>query len=412
MILAERASPTLGTTNPARSTGPGDSKNVDVAIPLIAPLPQNLLRPLIECRVRGDRRTDRDFYAPKNDNSTDLLARTRVGLEWKTKGATVQLQYQVAHDEKWTQAHNGMDERRDMRLALVQFSSAGVRYTVGRQPLKKGFGRLVSDCDFNNIGISYEAVHAETPRSDFAFGRLAYSFGGDWQSRFAYASYRSRFGETMLLSKFEPHRAVYTLDQTTTVKAGAWNIEGELALQAGDDHGKDLTAGAGFLRTAFAADSKTDLLVTFAGASGGTGPNAVHTFDQGFSAFHGAHGVSDLCGWRNVTMVGLTAKRKLQRRVDASLTYFRYGLWSAEDAWFSGVGKVNKGPNGVFQDPSGKSGRELGDEVGLEVKWVADSHFTYSAGAAIFHPGHFVEVQEPGRTKDQVYGYLMANYRF
>jgi hypothetical protein len=239
-------------------------------------------------------------------------------------------------------------------------------------------------------------------------GQVGYSYNCDHQTRMNVLATRSAGVELLFLGKHQPNRHLYTLDLTHRTKFGPVLSEFELAGQAGSNSGASVHAWAGFERLTVPLDRTTSLALTGALASGG---REGETFDQVFGAYQWAHGVSGLTGWRNCQILGLTAKRELAGNLVVSLSAFRFGLADARDAWYSGSGGINRGPSGQMRDPTGRSGRELGSEIGLCLDWKQDSQRSLAFGIAQFAPGRFVR-RQVAEAVPEFYGYVMSTYRF
>ena len=72
-----------------------------------------------------------------------------------------------------------------------------------------------------------------------------------------------------------------------------------------------------------------------------------------------------------------------------SLDFNRFKLAQAKDAWYYCTGKKMR------WDPTGASGRDLGDEIDLIWKYHVHRHVTLMAGCCAFFPGHFIQTTGP-----------------
>jgi len=108
-------------------------------------------------------------------------------------------------------------------------------------------------------------------------------------------------------------------------------------------------------------------------------------FSQLFGSAFGPYGFTRYFSWENI--LNPAVHLSLRPRPDLRFEAFLRGYWlaSASDAW------VRTGR----RDPDGDSGRHLGRELDLRLRWQATENLLLDAGYAHFLPGSFVERTGP-----------------
>ena len=147
-------------------------------------------------------------------------------------------------------------------------------------------------------------------------------------------------------------------------------------------------------------------------ASGGGHGGTTNTFDQLYPSVHDRHGLIDMVGWKNVRDLGLGFRYDPDKATSVKLQFHAFGLDSARDAWYGAGGGPNRRPGGVFRDPTGAKGRDLGDEFDVDAARNLNARQTVRAGLGVFRPGRFVRAFNGSATRDQVWGYVQWGYRF
>jgi hypothetical protein len=367
---------------------------------------QVTLKPIVEVRQRMERRIDRDFADASNDNRTDLFGRYRVGLGFGLREWSGKLVYQVADDEAWTASRNWMTERRDVVLAYAERKVGPGVLTLGRQRLKIGTERLLSEANWSNLTFSFDAVRFRTKEWDVFAGKPAVAPRMRSEARLAGGVLRSEAGETLLVFTHDaPNTAPsdrWTLDHVVRTSSGRLGVELEAAGQAGRDPGGRVDAWAVAGKLSYALTPR--LSVT------SEANLATSDFDVLYGAMHARCGIMDLQGWRNAQNLGLGLKFRASKTVDLGLDWHALALRDARDPWFGNTGSPYRRPGGVYVDPTGASGRDLGQEFDVEARWQAGHGITVGGGIGIFQPGRFV--RQLGGEGRQTFGYLEMTYRF
>lgn len=369
-------------------------------------LPKIDIRPTYEIRERFDRRIDRDLNRAKDDNKSDLLGRYRIGLDlsagkWKGK-----LVYQVAEDECWSQPSNFMTERRDLIYGYAEGPVAGGKLTLGRQKLLIGTGRFVSDVNWNWVTTAYDVADWKTKNFEFFGGKVGVTNVPSEDYRLAGAVYRNQGSEALLLYNHDTPIATDTnrgtLDYIHRGKKGGLTTLIESAVQVGKQGDGDVN-GMGLVgQVTYQTLRKVALF-----AEGSIGNAAL---DTGFGAAHSRNGLLDVQGWRNSKNAGVGLRITPTKTLNLSVDYHALSLNDATYPWYSSTGAIFKRSKGIYQDPTGNSGHDIGQELDFEAKWEYKPEVLVQAGLGIFRPGHFA--RSLGANREHTYGYVQLTYRF
>lgn len=366
-------------------------------------------------RTRFERRVDRDFQEANNDNRSDLHQRLRVGFNVNlTKKVAANVQYQYAHTLTWSKAKNFSDENSDLFVANAQFKEDAGTFTVGRQRINLGSERLVGSLEWVNAGRSYDAARFENKTWDVFFGRIGVQNVRPRYVRLAAASNKNALGTTSLIFKHDKTTAG-NVDLTTLAHAYRkqfrnYELDAEGALQFGRNAGKDQEAWAIHAQANVPLDSKTKVSLEVNSASGGSSGNTIRTFDNLYPTNHKFYGLMDLHAWKNVDMLALGLTHSPSKSIDVKARAASSRLHDAKDAWYGAAGGPNRHSGGPFIDPTGNSGKEIGEEVDLEVVWRRNPKQALSAGFGVFFPGKFVK-KEAGDDRQQVFGFVMFSLK-
>ena len=375
------------------------------------------IKPIFDLRERFERRLDKDFSEEHQDNKSDLLSRWRAGIAFSYKKQfSGQIVYQYAHDLFWTAASNGSEERSDLLLGYVDFKAMDGKVRLGRQQLVKGSQRLVGPGEWGNTARSWDMARYSVGRWDAFFGKLAVNSAPSRDALLGGFSYGSKYGETMMLYRHDKHSGtqddIYTLDHTYKYKVGKFSADLEVAGQAGRTADSKLEAWASSLRVNYQHDAKTKFYVEGNAASGGTRGDTSLTFDQFYATNHTKYGILDAQGWRNMKGLTLGVNYKPTKALSLNAEYHRFGLWAADDAWYSDGGKPNKGDGFTFKDATGSKGTDVGGEIDFWGSYELDKHSAFEAGISWFKPGAFIKAFAGAGNQDQVYGYVQYRIKF
>lgn len=373
------------------------------------------ITPVIEVRGRWEQRLDRDFHRA-DDNRTQYLTRIRAGAQFKLeKQIDAELVFQFGQYDTHLRGNTTRDPRRDVVLGNVAWTTPdGGRLVVGRQRIRLGNSRLFGVSDFSHVSRSFDAVQYQGKRW-FAFGgALAVNPSPSREGRVAGAGYHGPFGTTMVAYRSDrrngPSRQSWTLDHLYQKQFGDFKVDAEVAIQRGVVGARDLRAWAGSLRIGHHFSDRFGGYLEGNVASGGGNSGVTHAFDQIYASNHDHYGILDMQGWRNMQGLSLSFDYKATQDLTLNLQYHRFGLYDAKDAWYGDGGGVNAG-RVPFVDPTGRSGKDVGQEISLLANYKLNKHTTLEAAIGTFVPGNFVK-RLNGTTRDQRYFYIMANWKF
>jgi len=364
--------------------------------------------PVFTLRERIERRTNRDFNQAVDDDRTVLGTRVSVGTAFKGKGFSGQLLYNFNQDNIYMRTGDKVETRSDLQLGYIKFAGQSGEWTVGRQFIKKGNERLIGDAPWPAVSVAWDGVRFQNRTWDAWATRLGAANRASRQTNMAGAAYTSVAGETMYFYRHGEGVDAHTLDHLFSQTKGKRTISAEAAVQAGKRQGKDLQAWAVAARYTYRPDPKLSLAVEGAAASGGSNPNRSFTFENALASNHPIYGLMDMQSWKNTQILSLYATYKPSASWTVDLGYHRFGLRDAADAWYGSSGTVNGG----LVDPTGRSGREVGQELDLQVAYNPTAKLGFLAGVSTFNPGRFVRSIRGANATDQTWLFAQVSFRF
>lgn len=155
------------------------------------------------------------------------------------------------------------------------------------------------------------------------------------------------------------------------------------------------------------------LSIEYSFASGDTDPEdgKVGTFQGVFGARDKMYGRMNLMDWSNLHDLQLNVELKPLKRVQLYLGVHRFWLDEEKDGW-----SLNRS---AYRDVAGDSGRHLGDEVDLAIKWKVHApalgsalQIDLMAGYGHFWPGDFVKNVADNNAADWVFAQVECTYVF
>lgn len=379
--------------------------------------PELKVSPYLDVRIRYERRLDRDFFEPKADNRSDFLTRCRPGVKLQYgKEWSGEFQYQLAHDEILRPGLTMSDEASDLNLAFVKFKDKNYEVTFGRQKINIGSERLIGSLEWAMVGRSFDGVRVTTKNWDaFAF-KVGVAAPMPRKTKIVGGTYSSSLGLSSLIFKSDDQPAFptdhWTLSHLYQKQFGKWAYDAEAAVQAGHMSGKKLQAWALHLAATYSFNKTTKGFLEFNAASGGSNADNVYTFDNLLPTNHKFYGSMDLQAWKNMQEIAFGVEHKFDAKLSGKANYRVFSLRDASDAWYGAGGGPNSGGLGTFVDPTGTSGRDIGNEFNLEFNYKQSATTTFSGGFGIFSPGGFVKKLNGGSANTQYWFYLMTQFKF
>lgn len=148
------------------------------------------------------------------------------------------------------------------------------------------------------------------------------------------------------------------------------------------------------------------LQVEYAFGSGDDDPGDGRSreFNNLFPTNHPFYGYADLVGLRNLHDFRVTTAAALHRKLLVEADYHRFLLAAPRGAWKNAGGRV------LGFDPTGRSGRDLGQEFDLTARLPLHKHVSVLAGYSAFLPGAFaIRTRGP---ETHHFGYLQTTVQF
>jgi hypothetical protein len=392
---------------------------------------------------------DYPFTADQKGTTWDWGQRTRFRAMTKWKIFRAELEFQGANsgedtdtDVVGTSTFNAANvQQLFVSATLENFWETGLRTDVhvGRINMDIGSRRLVARSRFSNTSQAFDGIHwrlAKTTEwffrafvtqavfNDDNTDRLAlftnkenlfwglsaenrqflwtraqlYYFGTDWESQ---GSRPSRTHSTIGLRVYDPP------------KSGQFDFDTESVIQFGNFDGRDLLAHFHHISFGYTFPSlwSPRVLTMYDYASGTANPNGnkTHTFDGLFGARRGELSATSLFGpffRSNISSPGVRLQLHPLGIFDVNLKYRAWFLAQSKDAW------VNSG----MQDPTGDSGKFLGQDVEVRLQWHPTPNTTIDAGYEHFFKGSYIKDQTgvPGNppSDDTNYFYIQTELMF
>jgi hypothetical protein len=390
-------------------------------------------------RWRFEFRDNLDFRSP-NDFDFFVGQRLRLTLQARLHS---HLRAFVQGEDVWLFGsetdkigHNLSTNLHQAYLDWKPWGTTNWNLLVGRQEFIYGEERLVGAFNWDNVGRSFDAARLRYRRgawtNDFFWGRLAKVPRGNLPSRPGnqdlYGVYLTRVSprgsaSTELYGLFlrDGLRTAgerRTAPQTTRVftlgfrrlvqpKSGWWyGVENawQFGHRGPDSHGAvALSSKTGYTWT---KRWQPALQFEYNFATGDHDPTDGNSneFNNLFPTNHPFYGYADLEGWRNLHNFRLMAAARLHPKLTVEADYHRFLLASRRGAWKSATGIV------LGFDPTGESGRDVGQEVDLTLRLPLHKHFSLLAGYSFFLPGRFAARTRGPETSQ--FGYIMPTLRF
>jgi hypothetical protein len=294
--------------------------------------------------------------------------------------------------------------------------------TGGIQRLAIGNQRLLGECcEWNNYGISWDAIRFQASRFDAFAGQLTLAPKESKYARLVGADYDSFLGKTLFYFNHDRDNVgsvaesynVYTIDQDYKRKVKGVTLEAEGAFQTGDEASNEVRAFATVGRVSKDFGSKFSAYIDGQMMSGGQEHGKIMDFTTPYGQNHIYNGSMDIQGGSNKRSLALEGDYKFSPKIDTELIYTRIGLFDDRDAWYGKYFVVNKTGSTSFVDPTGKKGGDVGQELDFATKWRFQKNTELNVGASEFIPGNFVKAFIPsGHAQNQVWLYTQISYKF
>jgi hypothetical protein len=296
---------------------------------------------------------------------------------------------------------------------LFTLGDAPVYARVGRQELLFGSQRLVSPLDWGNTRRTFQGarVFRTTEKFDFDMfwaqpvvpnrDRLDsvdnnQNFAGAWatyrptktSSVDAYYLMLDNTNRTTQQGVVRAPFTRHTIGGRATGQKDAFLYDFEGAMQLGTQAGKDVVAGmatAGVGYTLKDAPWTPTAWLYYDYASGGTGGNTVHTFNQLFPFGHYYMGWIDQVGRQNIHDINVHLFMYPRKWLTVWLQGHTFYLADKRDALYNAAG------NAIRRDATGRAGSEVGQEVDAVLNFHLGKHTDVLVGYSHLWGGDFLQ---------------------
>lgn len=375
------------------------------------------ITPIIEHRFRVERKLDRDFLDALSDNATDWHFRTRLGLNAKDKdGNKFVFLFQFGSTEAISNGRTVRTTSYDVNLANWERTFDDWTLTLGRQGYKLADGRLIcSQSYWGNLGRTFEGARVRNKSWEFFAFKEAVSTPRNQDLKAGVVSHTWEGGQTSVIytqnDRTPGTTKHYTLNHVYKRPVGRADLTLEGSVQGGRFNGADHGAFAGTVNLSSKVDKTVTAFVEASVVSGSSGPKS-GAFDAIYPSPILPHGMRSQVGFKNLKELTFGAfwQPDAKLKVDGFLTFV--GLFDSKDAWYGIGGSPNRRQGGIYQDPTGASGSQVGSYLQFEGFYKLTKHDTLSAGLGFFFPGTFIKRQLGTSPTTQNWGYLGYAWKF
>jgi hypothetical protein len=305
----------------------------------------------------------------------------------------------------------------DLHQAYIQadhFLTSDLSLRIGRQELSYGNERLVGAFDWDFVGRSFDAIKVVYAKKSWSADIFAarvtdlQGFGGFGLQRDFYGVYLKSLNDNpshkleaygfYLRDNFLRRREDGSLDWTGIYTVGArheirseggFYYDGEAAFQTGhlgpDDHRAFALAGTVGKYFKSARSPHFVFEYDFATGDGDFRDGKSREFIDLFPNNHIHYGYMDLLGWRNMHDFRLNFGFDPTSKLSFDADYHKFLLHKGDGRWSSASGST------LGFDPSGSSGRDIGQELDFTVRFPYKEHIKFMAGYSLFLPGEFAK---------------------
>ncbi|MDE2509388.1 MAG: alginate export family protein [Planctomycetota bacterium] len=242
---------------------------------------------------------------------------------------------------------------------------------MGLYSVYKGFKYQTIDTYFLDL---VDTAHVVTGRFGTLGGYTIPTIGARWSG-----DYKGWLWET---------EDAYQFGKQADMNRSAWSV----------------TTGAGRRRSDWWATPELWFYFDYASGTKHPGSGTYSTFNQLFPLAHKYFGFLDLIGRQNIIDLNSVLVLKPTSRIRLLAWYHHFMLDSATDALYNAQGLPSR------IDPTGRSGRNVGDEIDFILDLVLSPHNDFQLGYSTFSPGGFIEHTGVGSGASFFYG--MYTFRF
>jgi len=325
---------------------------------------------------------------------------------------------------------------RQVYLEWLHIGDSPLGFKIGRQTIFYGDNRVWGPGDWGNVGrYTWDAAKAivDLPFAETHFifaNRVSYDpddFDQPDRRLDAYGAYTMVKNLPFTLDLFwvgkhthpylvvnaqgdhldlDTHTAGFYLDG----KVGKnWDYAGTLAHTVGERNSDNVDAWGANTHLGYTFDAPWEPRIggEFSYGSGDHRPGQgdYETFDGAFGAVDILYyGRMNLFCWMNIQDYQASFSLKPTQRLKLFADWHLFRLDSSTDAWYYVNGQTQR------QDPTGRSGSIVGQELDLMLSYKVTGHWQMLAGYSHFFPGSFLKNTGPSPAADWVF--LQATYSF
>ena len=415
--------------------------------PVVLPQPDPL-QFTFQARLRGEYRENVFDFSDARESDTDdtwLLHRIRLGIEWQplpwlhvtVQGQDVGEAFSKRADVPGVQGAEG-DDTFDLRLASLEFGDPKhFSVKVGRQVLSYGDERLIGPLEWLNFSRTFDAVKLHYQQEKWWIEGFASSVVRIHESNFNNSDWTdTQNGHRQVLSGLYfsttalPVQTtdLYTLHLHEEALAGStdfvtlgtrmkgdplklrgWDYTFELAGQAGQERGQDLSAYAFHLESGYnwlKADWKPRLALEYSYGTGDGDPTdgQVNTFQNLYPTNHPPYGFMDTFSWQNMHNAVLRLAAQPHAKVKTTLDFHGFWLADTADAWYRANGTTR------VRNVRPSASNQAGAEIDFTVNSKVTKHLDVLLGYSHFFAGQYLEDTGGGDDADFAYLMLTLNY--
>ena len=431
----------------------------------------------IEERLRFEaRENNADFNRAINDPRDDgwVLSRFRLGLAIRPS-SWLKIYAQTQDTREWFSSRgnvpgiNGAEggDSFDLRQAYLEFGDLTqfpLSLTIGRQPLRYGDARLVTDSNWGNFGRTFDGVKLrlqtekfwldafavrpvqirknEINDSDSADNFLGIYGGTDalgFQTTELYFLWRDKADAQPDLSPTNktnangtsngPAQRIATLGTRWKSKQGAlhgFDYSAEFAYQFGDiwtgakttprlkQSAFALAITGGYTWVDAPWTPRLGLEYDYASGDKNSKDGSSQSFQNLFPSNHSIYGFMDEFGWRNLHDARVSFSVKPRKNVEVTLDYHAFWLADTYDYWYGSSGNST-----LRTTTPGKKSRDVrsirasnfaGHEIDFTTNWKVNAHLSLLVGFSHFFAGDYL--RDTGAHSDADFGYAQATLSF
>ena len=381
----------------------------------------------------------KQYHPNRHTKDHVLLERVRLTLDYHlTDHAHAFVMFQDSH--YWLNEISRKDAKGphpylnpwDLRQAYVEWKHIGgspLGFKVGRQAICYRDKRVYGPGNWGNVGrYAWDAAKAyvdtDVAKLDAICGQRVEFESRDFDDKhFEYDMYALYLQTKKLPVDFDvfytlKHEQLDSTNHERRHTVGAyvdykhklgWDAGGTAAVQRGKfRRDSDIEAYGYNARLGYTFDLPWSprLGVEHIYASGDSNPNDTthETFDTIFSAADCYYGRMNLFCWKNIEDYQFSLSLKPRKGLKIWVDYNIFRLAQRKDSWYWVSGRPQR------TDATGTTGRSLGHEIDLLLKWQLTKNLELFTGFGHFFPSRFIEKNGPHGDANWAFMQLMFTF--